>query len=253
MTVETSQIEVIPSMDFLNGRPVRLHQGDYSSVTGYDVDPVKRAEMWQELGATRYHMVNLTGAAENSCEDDWEIIESIIRALKIDVQIGGGVRTDKIIERLLSVRGDVQLILGTMLLTSPEIVKEWALRYGADRFIGDIGFTGDEVLIRGWQEQTGLSVTDAVSRIKDLGLSRLVLTNKNRDGAGTGPDLSKVSEVALQGIDVVISGGVSTDQHIEDISRLRENPRVTGLILGRRLYEPDGASFFTNALQKLQK
>nr|AQS29881.1 hypothetical protein [uncultured bacterium] len=241
---------VIPSIDFLRGRPCRLYQGDPSKAEFYEADPVQRALQFQELDAMRFHLVNLDGAlgAEASALNLLQI-QRVVQALSIPVQVGGGIRTGKDVVAA-AVFGVDFMILGTSALAPDEEIQRYLKDEGSRmRLIADIGFEGNEVKVKGWQEKTGLSVTEALNRICNFGFLSVIMTDKSRDGAQTGPNLAVIAREAEIHPDMkfIISGGISTREHLDEIVAMPRN--VIGFIMGKRLWADDGFDFFKMAVE----
>ena len=246
-------IEVIPSMDFWEGKATRLRRGNFEEKEFFNRDPVAHAKQWEDVGATLYHRVNVNGGKEGGWnEKNGAIISGVTNQLTIPVQIGGGIRDRETVERLLKTRDQITLVVGSILFLNPEKVTQWIEEWGPEVFMGDFGFFEDKIVIKGWQEGVNASIHEAVSRLKALRLNRVIVTDKSRDGVGEGPNLKLVERVADEGIEVVISGGVATEKHLKEIAAFKDHPQIVGVILGRRLYETDGAQFFKKAFHILQ-
>lgn len=241
----------IPSIDFLGGKPCRLFKGDPSQATFYDADPITRALQFQKLGAEMFHIVNLDGAfGASGAQKNRELIIEIIKSLNVRVQtqVGGGFRTaDDIIWAFQA--GIPRVILGTSALSPDQRTIELLSRDDGT-IIADIGFEGDEVKVKGWSEDTGLTISSAMERIYASGFRTVVMTDKSRDGAQTGPNLMVIAREARRYPDVsfIISGGIGTQEHLEAIKSLQEG-NITGFVIGKRLWAEDGLDFFSQALE----
>jgi phosphoribosylformimino-5-aminoimidazole carboxamide ribotide isomerase len=223
---------IFPAIDLRNGKVVRLAQGDPKRQTTYGDDPLAWAERWQSEGAEWLHIINLSGAFGEDTKTNLEALKTILTT-GLKVEFGGGIRGRVDIHAALDL-GVERVFLGTAAIQSPEIV-DWAItEYGPQCIAGDIGARDGFVMVKGWQQATPLTVLEVGQRFKDQGVQWCVLTDVQRDGVGTGIDIS--SALALQqatGLQVVASGGVST---LTDIRCVRE-AGLAGVIIGRSLYE----------------
>jgi phosphoribosylformimino-5-aminoimidazole carboxamide ribotide isomerase len=223
---------VFPAIDLRSGKVVRLAQGDPSRQTAYGDNPRVWAERWQAEGAEWLHVINLSGAFSEDAQANLRALESIL-SVGLKVEFGGGIRDEETVRIPLEM-GVNRVFLGTAAIQNPSLVN-WAIAlYGPSRIAGDIGARDGQVMVKGWQESTPLSVLEAGQRFRGQGVEWCVLTDVKRDGVGSGVDVS--SGVALQaetGLQVVASGGVST---LEDVRRVRE-AGLAGVIIGRALYE----------------
>jgi phosphoribosylformimino-5-aminoimidazole carboxamide ribotide isomerase len=223
---------VFPAIDLRNGKIVRLAQGDPNRQTEYGADPRAQAEQFKAEGAEWVHVINLSGAFD---EDSAANLRALAEILKtgLKVEFGGGIRDEETLRIPLEM-GAERVFLGTAAIQNPALV-DWALaRYGAERVAADIGVRDGNVMVKGWQESTPLTMLEAGRRFRAQGLEWCVLTDVRRDGVGSG--LSVESAVELQaatGLKVVASGGVSS---LEDVLRAK-NAGLAGIIIGRALYE----------------
>ncbi len=228
------EFELIPAIDLKGGRCVRLAEGVASRSTEYSDDPVGTALHWQEQGATRLHLVDLDGAFTGKSRH-LEIIGSIIRTLRIPVQLGGGIRTLKQIEHLLAL-GAERVILGTVAVDRPDVV-ETAVRRHPSAIVVGIDARGGNVALRGWVDQTSLTAVELARRMKELGVVRAIYTDVRRDGMLSGVNVEETATLAREaGIAVIASGGVASAEDVHALWGQRESG-IEGVILGRALYE----------------
>jgi phosphoribosylformimino-5-aminoimidazole carboxamide ribotide isomerase len=226
--------ELIPAVDLKGGKCVRLQEGVASRSTEYSDDPVAMALHWQELGATRLHLVDLDGAFSGQAAH-LEIARSIFHALKIPVEFGGGLRTLDQIEKILSL-GAEHAILGTVAVDHQDIVAEAVRRHPGSIVVG-IDARGGKVALRGWVDQTTTTAVELARRMKDLGVERIIYTDVARDGMLRGVNYEETETLCREaGMRVIASGGVSS---IEDVRALWERRAcgIDGVILGRALYD----------------
>jgi len=236
---------VFPAIDLRAGKVVRLAQGNPVRQTIYGDDPLYWAERWQAEGAEWLHVINLSGAFEEDANANIAALK-VILTTGLKVEFGGGIRDQKNIHTALDL-GVARVFLGTATIQNPELV-DWAIaEYGSQRIAGDIGARDGQVMVKGWQQATPLTVLEVGQRLHDQGVAWCVLTDVKRDGVNTGLDVS--SAVALQdvtGLQVVASGGVST---LDDVRRTRE-VGLAGVIIGRALY--DGKLSLRTAIEAQQ-
>jgi phosphoribosylformimino-5-aminoimidazole carboxamide ribotide isomerase len=226
-------MEVIPAIDLRNSKCVRLYQGDYGKETVFSDNPAAMALRWQSEGAQRLHLIDLDGAARGEpCNLD--AIKSIIAAVKIPVQVGGGIRSLKTIEQLLSI-GVGRTILGTVAVEKPELVKKACKKY-SEQIIVSIDAKDRRVATRGWLEQSKVTASELATRMIDLGVKRIIYTDISRDGTLTSPNFAAIRELLSQvHAPVIAAGGISSIEHLTKLSELR----AEGAIVGKAIYTGD--------------
>jgi phosphoribosylformimino-5-aminoimidazole carboxamide ribotide isomerase len=238
--------ELIPAIDLLGGRCVRLSQGRYDAATVYDEDPGAVAGRFAAHPLERLHVVDLDGAKEGRpCNRD--AVRAILMAMKdVPVELGGGIRTLESVEEWLDL-GVERVILGTVALRDPALVKE-----AARRFPGRIGVGIDardgRVAVEGWLETSETEALSLAHEFENAGVAAIIHTDISRDGMGTGPNLEATGELARQiEIPVIASGGVGSLDHVRAAAAL---PEIAGLIVGRALY--DGSIELAAALDTVE-
>ncbi|MBI4497738.1 MAG: 1-(5-phosphoribosyl)-5-[(5-phosphoribosylamino)methylideneamino]imidazole-4-carboxamide isomerase [Chloroflexi bacterium] len=227
-------MEVIPAIDLRDGRCVRLVQGDYQRETVYSDDPAAVARRWQDLGAPRLHVVDLDGAA-GGAPRNLAAIRAILDAVRLPVQVGGGIRSLEVAGRLLGLGVD-RVVFGTVAVRQPELVADACRQFGPAAVVVGVDARNGQVAVSGWREQESLAATDLVRQMEAIGVQRFVYTDIARDGTLAGPNLDALAALVAQTpARVIASGGVSG---VEDIRRLRPLG-VEGVIVGRALYTGD--------------
>ncbi len=228
-------MEIIPAIDILGGRCVRLEQGDYARETVFCEDPAKMAERWQALGARRLHVVDLDGAREGRPVNKGRIRE-LAASANVPVQLGGGVRSIAAIEEYLD-SGIDRVVLGTAAIKDEMLLTQALSRFNGRIAVG-VDARNGTVVMEGWLEDSGVAAVDFVGRLASLGVPRIIYTDILRDGTLAGPNLDALQDVLAgasrlkDGPSVIASGGVST---LEDLRRLAElGPE--GVIIGKALY-----------------
>jgi len=227
-------MDLYPAIDLLEGRCVRLYQGDYGRSTVYGEDPVAQALAFQAEGAPWVHVVDLE-AARTGEPRNRDLVAAIAGALDVPVQTGGGVRSVEAAEALFAA-GVSRVVLGTAALEDPDLVRRLA---AAHPVAVGLDARGTEVAVRGWLEGSGADVVDLAVAFGDAGVDALVVTEIGRDGTLAGPDLEGLSRVlAASSIPVIASGGIGTLDDVRALAALSvEGRTLAGAITGRAVYE----------------
>ncbi|MCG8479516.1 MAG: HisA/HisF-related TIM barrel protein [Spirochaetales bacterium] len=224
---------IIPAIDLIGGRCVRLRQGVYSDTTVYDEDPVAVAARFVEEGAERIHLVDLDAARGSG--DNRETIRRIRRAVSCVLEVGGGIRDRRSLDAVLDLDIDYGVV-GTILARDPDTVASWAAEVGS-RMIASVDAKDGMVLVAGWREGTSIAAVELARRAGETGLAEVEYTNIARDGMLTGPDIDGTLAIA-EGttIPVILSGGISRTEDAKTV-RLRGGEKIAGIIVGRSIYE----------------
>ena len=227
-------MEVIPAIDLRGGQVVRLRQGDYDQETVYSTDPVGTALAFQRAGAHRLHVVDLDGAASGTpahLDACWRIVQ----AVRIPVQMGGGLRTIDTISAVIA-SGVRRAVLGTAAVEDPALVEEAIARHGPQAVVVGLDAREGMVALHGWKEQSAVEVEELMERMAALGVARFIHTDIARDGTLAGPNFDAVASVMQKaqelGVAVVASGGISATDHLRRLAGLG----VEGAILGSAVY-----------------
>ncbi len=221
---------IIPSIDLLNGKVVRLIRGDPKYTKVYHDDPVRLAEEFVNKGVKLIHVVDLNAALERGNNRDI-ILDLASRG--IPIQVGGGIRSIEAAMSLLN-SGVRRVILGTLAYKRPDLLHEIIRLFGGDRVGVAIDYKGSRVMVRGWREEYQLTPLDAALQFQNMGIEWLILTSIERDGTLRGADISTLKNVRRHvNVKIIASGGVSS---LEDILALK-SIGVDGVILGKSLYE----------------
>ena len=229
-------MEVIPAIDLLDGKCVRLYQGDYNQASIFNNNPVEVARQWASEGATRLHVVDLDGAKEGKSVN-LAVIEAIAKAIDIPVQVGGGLRDRAGVATLLNT-GVKLAILGTVAVEKPELVTELCQEFPQQIVVG-IDARNGMVATRGWLETSEVAATDLAQRMAQQGAAAIIYTDIHRDGTLSGPNMPALRELAESiEIPVIASGGVSSLTDLLSLLSL-ESIGVTGVIVGRAIYTGD--------------
>jgi phosphoribosylformimino-5-aminoimidazole carboxamide ribotide isomerase len=239
---------IYPAIDIRGGKAVRLVQGDYNRETVYNDNPIDAARDWEAQGAAWIHLVDLDGAKAGHPVND-ALIGEIARSVKVPVQIGGGLRTEADVERLLSL-GVSRVILGTAAIEDRAFVEAVLARYGEKVAIG-IDARDGYVATRGWLETSEVKAEDLAVQLAERGARTFIFTDISRDGMMGGPNVESIVRLAqISGQQVIASGGVS---RMEDLVRLAEHADqgVAGAIVGKALYT--GSIQLSEAVKQVQR
>lgn len=229
-------MEVIPAIDLLDGKCVRLYQGDYSQSQVFDENPVAVAKQWVEQGATRLHLVDLDGAKTGESVN-LKSIEAIVQSVPIAVEVGGGLRDRTSVATLLNI-GVRWTILGTVAVEKPELVAQLCQEFPGKIIVG-IDARNGKVATRGWLETSEVTAQNLAQQMAQMGTAEIIYTDIHRDGTLQGPNLEALRELASNlSIPVIASGGVSSLTDLLSLLAL-EPLGVRGAIVGRALYTGD--------------
>ncbi|WP_269625499.1 1-(5-phosphoribosyl)-5-[(5-phosphoribosylamino)methylideneamino]imidazole-4-carboxamide isomerase [Prochlorococcus marinus] len=227
-------MEIIPAIDLLNGKCVRLNQGNYNEVTKFNSDPVKQAQTWENQGAKRLHLVDLDGAKTGEPINDLTIKE-IKNSITIPIQLGGGIRSIDRAKELFDIGID-RIILGTIAIEKPDLLKDLSEEYPQKVAVG-IDAKEGMVATRGWLKESEIASLDLAKQLNDLELAAIISTDIATDGTLKGPNVKALREIAeVSNNPVIASGGIGS---IADLISLAdfENEGIEGVIVGRALYD----------------
>jgi phosphoribosylformimino-5-aminoimidazole carboxamide ribotide isomerase len=225
---------LLPAIDILGGKAVRLAKGAFDEPTVYDADPVEAARRWVGMGARALHVVDLDGARAGA-PVNLDLVKRIVEAAGVPVQVGGGLRSVPAVEQAIAA-GAHRVVLGTAAYRDVDLLDEVAGRIG-DRLVVSLDARNGRLAASGWVEQTELPVEAAIERLSARGVRRFVYSSIERDGMLSGPDVEGIRRVAqaVRG-SFVYSGGVSSLDDLRAVARLRQ-VNLTGVIVGKALYE----------------
>lgn len=227
------QITPIPAIDLIEGKCVRLTQGDYATSHVYAEDPVDMARSFEDMGFTRLHLVDLDGAKSRHVVND-HVLKAITRATKLIVDFGGGVKTDDDMSRVLDA-GAEMVTCGSIAVTQPDTVLGWMERYGAEHLILGADVKDGKISINGWLEDSAYELMPFLQRYLDAGMMHVLCTDISRDGMLQGPATTLYGSImqAFPHCRLIASGGVSC---IEDILQL-DKAGVPAVVFGKAIYE----------------
>lgn len=221
---------ILPAIDLLGRKAVRLLKGDYNQVTVYSDSPLKVAEKFKSLGATHIHMVDLDGAKYGTAPN-MDIVAEVAEKTGLFIEIGGGIRSMKTVKKYIDA-GISRVILGTAAICDEDFLKEAVKAYGEKIAVGADVKDG-KIAVKGWLEQSDVTLDEFFLKMQDLGVKNIICTDISRDGAMRGTNLELYRELSEKySLDITASGGVSS---IEDVKRLREM-NLYGAIIGKAYY-----------------
>ena len=227
------QIELIPAIDIIDGKCVRLTKGDYDQKTVYRDSPAEVAKEFEDLGFKRLHVVDLDGAKSKHIVND-AVLRQITTATNLVVDFGGGIKTDADIERAFEA-GASMVTVGSVAVTHPEIFGRWLMTYGAGRMILGADVRNGRISINGWKEDSDEALLPFLEKYIRMGVRNVLCTEISKDGTLSGPAIELYQQVmaAYPQLHLIASGGVSS---IEDIANLDE-AGIPSVVFGKAIYE----------------
>lgn len=223
-------MKIIPAIDIMEGKVVRLIKGQQEKKTIYSDEPIKIAKQWEKSGADLIHLVDLDATLGRG--SNWELVKKVIKELSIPVQVAGGLRDGAITTEALNIASKV--VLGTLAFKDKQILKKLLSDFGSDRIVISVDHINGNIVVDGWQKNTGINLIDGINNFLEIGFSEFLLTNVNRDGTLQGPDLEFLRKAcSIKNTKIIASGGLS---NIADIIQVKKC-NAYGIILGKALYE----------------
>ena len=223
-------MNIFPAIDLFGGAAVRLYKGDYNNMTVYDRDPLRVAKAFAACGASYLHIVDLEGAKQGEIRS-FDIVRKIAETTGLNIEIGGGIRTEEAICRYLDAGVDY-VILGTAAVNNRDFLSDMAEKYSDHLAVG-IDILDGNVAVKGWTERTDVSCDDMFSLITSLGISRVICTDISKDGAMQGTNRQLYASLSEKySVNIVASGGVSS---LDDIRALQDM-NLFGAIVGKAYY-----------------
>ena len=225
-------IQVIPAIDIINGKCVRLTQGDYAQKKEYG-DPLEMARMFEDHGMIRLHVVDLDGARERKVVN-YRILEQIASRTSLVIDAGGGIRSDEDV-RIVLESGAAMITGGSVAVKDRELFLNWLRTYGNDRIILGSDFKEGKIAVSGWEEGTGTDLMEFLEGYCDEGITRTICTDISKDGMLEGPSVEIYQEIRerFPALELIASGGISS---MEDLGTL-DRAGIGGVIIGKAIYE----------------
>jgi phosphoribosylformimino-5-aminoimidazole carboxamide ribotide isomerase len=226
-------MEIIPAVDIRGGKCVRLYQGDYNQETVFDEEPVTAALTWYSQGARWLHIVDLDGAVAGEPQN-MEVVEEIIKESGLLIELGGGIRQEKVAKKLLR-QGVSRIILGTAAIENRELIKKLCQHFG-EAIAVSLDARDGKIAIHGWQKNTVFKVLQLSREMVDAGVRRFIYTDIKRDGTLTKPNFDMIGGLLAEvNVPVIVAGGISKMEHLRKLKELG----VEGAIIGKALYTRD--------------
>lgn len=226
-------IEIIPAIDLIDGKCVRLSQGDYEAKKVYNEDPLEVAKMFEDAGIRRLHLVDLDGAKAKHIVNQ-SVLQKIASNTSLVIDFGGGVQSDEDIEIAFN-SGASMVTGGSIAVRNKELFTSWITKYGADKIILGADCKDHKIAVSGWQEATSVEVIPFIGDYNQKGISKVVCTDISKDGMLQGPSIDLYKDIlnVFPNLYLIASGGVSCFQDILDL----EKSGVPAVILGKAIYE----------------
>jgi phosphoribosylformimino-5-aminoimidazole carboxamide ribotide isomerase len=224
---------IIPAIDIIEGKAVRLTKGDYSQKTIYNEDPLEVALQFEAAGLQRLHLVDLDGAKAGEVKN-WKVLEKIASKTKLVIDFSGGISSQKNVEVTFN-SGAAYAAIGSIAAKDEFTFSGWLLAFGADRFIIGADVKEEIIVVKGWTETTTITVFDLIEKYKTKGVKQFFCTDVSKDGLLQGSSIELYKKILNQhpSIDLIASGGIST---VTEIEELRE-AGLDGAIIGKAIYE----------------
>jgi len=226
-------MHIIPAIDLIDGKAVRLTQGDYRQKTEYNARPLEVAQQFEDAGLTRLHLVDLDGAREKRVIN-WKVLELLASKTRLHIDFGGGVQSDDDL-RMAFECGAKQVTGGSIAVKQPDVFERWLSQYGPEKIILGADAKNEKIAVSGWEEGTDLWVYDFVDNYVDKGVNYVISTDVAKDGLLQGPsfDLYRNLQDRAPKLNIIASGGVSSMQDIEILADMN----LYGVIVGKAIYE----------------
>ena len=226
-------MKIIPAIDIIDGKCVRLTQGDYAQKTLYNENPLEVAQQFESAGIQYLHLVDLDGAKQKKIVNH-QVLQTIAKNTKLKIDFGGGVQSDNDLKLAFDC-GAAQITAGSVAIKKPLLVEKWLQKYGSEKIILGADVREGKVAISGWQETTEISVASFIQSYLQRGIKYAICTDVSKDGmlAGASIDLYKRLRQALPHAQLIASGGVSNLQDLIDL----KNIGMAGAIIGKAIYE----------------
>ncbi|MBS4044284.1 MAG: 1-(5-phosphoribosyl)-5-[(5-phosphoribosylamino)methylideneamino]imidazole-4-carboxamide isomerase [Chitinophagaceae bacterium] len=224
---------IIPAIDIINGKCVRLTKGDYKQQKIYNNNPVDVAKQFADAGLQRLHIVDLDGAKAGAIQNI-KVLENIANETNLIIDFGGGVKTLTDVEAVLNA-GSTYVTVGSLAVKNIELLKEWVKEIGADKFLIAADVLDEQIKINGWLKDGGLNIFDFVQQMKQLGINNIFCTDISKDGMMQGPSIELYKKIIYHHpqLNFIASGGVSS---IDDVHQLKKIG-CSGVIIGKAIYE----------------
>lgn len=226
-------MQIIPAIDIIDGKCVRLTQGDYEQKKIYNEHPLEVAKEFEDAGLERLHLVDLDGAKAGAVKN-WKVLESIAAKTSLVIDFGGGIKTEKDVDIVFD-SGAALATVGSIAVKNEEEFVKWLLKYGADNFLLGADVKDEKIAVGGWLETTNIWIYDFIEKYMAHGVKQLFCTDVSKDGLLQGPSTELYKNIITQfpGLHFIASGGVSEMKDVEDLAVIG----CKGVIIGKAIYE----------------
>ncbi len=224
---------IIPAIDIINGKCVRLTKGDYTKQKIYHENPLDAAKEFENAGLQRLHIVDLDGAKAGSIQN-LRVLEMIASGTKMTIDFGGGVKSIEDVNSVFNAGANI-VTLGSIAVKSPQIVEEWLMEFGAENFLIGADVLDQKIKISGWMEDGGITIIEFIGKMLAIGTLNIFCTDISKDGVLLGPSIELYKNIIAEfpSINLIASGGVSA---VKDVIELK-NIGCSGVIIGKAIYE----------------
>ena len=227
---------IFPAIDIKDGKCVRLVKGDFNNMTSYKNSPYEQAKIYFQSGFKNIHIVDLNGALEGRSSNS-NIIKEILKNLNLKIQIGGGIRTIEDVSNWIK-SGVEKVIIGTAAVENIDLLKTVCEKF-KNKIAVSLDVKDGFIFLSGWKKQTNILAADFIKKIENLGVSRIIYTDINKDGTKKGPSINDTIELSKKvKIPFVISGGISSIEDIKKIKLLNKS-NIEGVVVGKSIYDGD--------------
>jgi len=226
-------IEIIPAIDIIDGKCVRLTQGDYSQKTIYNENPVEVAKHFESIGIKRLHLVDLDGAKKGEVVN-LKVLENIASQTKLVIDFGGGIKNDSSIENVFNA-GATLATIGSLAVKQPEVLFSWVKKYSADKVMLGVYVKNEKIAIGGWREATDINIYDFLKMNFFEGIKNIFCTDISKDGLLQGPSIELYKKIMeeISELKLIASGGVSKMKDVLELEKIG----CGGVIIGKAIYE----------------
>jgi phosphoribosylformimino-5-aminoimidazole carboxamide ribotide isomerase len=226
-------MEIIPAIDIMDGKCVRLTEGDYNTRKQYHANPVEVAQAFEQAGIKRLHVVDLDGARAKKVVNS-DTLAAICKATALIVDFGGGVRTDEDLAKAFDA-GARMITCGSVAIKNPDLAARWISKYGGDKMILGADVKNGSIAVNGWEEESQMAILPFLKQYTQMGFKKVICTDVSKDGKLEGPSFALYQEIidAFPDLELIASGGISS---VNDLTQLAK-ARLYGAIVGKAIYE----------------
>lgn len=226
-------MEIIPAIDIIDGKCVRLFKGDFKLKKVYSSEPLKIARLFEKAGIKKLHLIDLDGAKQGRIKN-WETISKIVKNTNLEIEFGGGIRDEKDIKKLLDLGID-RVILGSLVLKKPEKFKKLLKKFSSKKIIVALDIKKSKIYYRGWQEKSKKELNSFLKSLIKLGVKTIICTDIERDGVLKGPNFSLYKKLVREfpNFEIIAAGGIMNKEDLKKLSKIG----VQGAVVGKAIYE----------------